>query len=104
MGGVVWIDRFQIKSKFSDVTLNIDRLSTGCKTACNIRCFPDKVFCIKEYGENALEEIYKLDWGNVYSDYATIPFEMKCVQAVSKGKKQLIEGYESLKEWWEHEE
>ena len=63
------IGRYKIESKFNRVTLNVDCLSTGCKTVLNVMFFPDKVFCIKECGDNALEVLYKLEDGAVYSDY-----------------------------------
>ena len=65
--------------------------------------FPDKVFCLKECGENALELLYRLEDGYVYSDYAIIPFELEQVRAISDKKSRIIEDYEELKEWWEDE-
>lgn len=47
--------KYKIKSKFNGVTLDIDCLSTGCKTVLNVLYFPNKVFCLKECGDNALE-------------------------------------------------
>ena len=52
------IDKFFIESRFDGTKLNIDKLSTGCKTALNILYNPDKIFDISECGENALEIIY----------------------------------------------
>lgn len=96
--------KYKIKSKFSGVILDVDCLSTGCKTVLNVLYFPDKVFCLKECGDNALEVLYGLAQGIVYSDYAVIPFEMDKVQ-VSDGKEtKLIADYEELKEWWNNEE
>lgn len=95
--------KYKIKSKFNGVTLDIDCLSTGCKTVLNVLYFPDKVFCLKECGDNALEVLYGLTQGMVYSDYAVIPFEMDKVQ-VSDGKEtKVIADYEELKEWWNNE-
>jgi hypothetical protein len=99
------IGRYNIESKFNGATLNIDCLSTGCKTVLNILTYPDKVFCMKECGDNALEILYSLDEGMVYSDYATIPLPMGLeslkVKTATDGK--VIVDYEKLKEWWEHE-
>lgn len=96
--------KYKIKSKFNGVTLDIDCLSTGCKTVLNVLHFPDKVFCLKECGDNALEVLYALSQGTVYSDYAVIPFDMDKVQ-VSNGKEtKVITDYEELKEWWNNEE
>lgn len=97
------LGKFKIESKFNRVILDVDCLSTGCKTVLNVMYFPDKVFCIKECGDNALEILYGLDEGSVYSDYAVIPFEMQTVFAYSGGNKRIIDDYEELKEWWEDE-
>ncbi len=101
--GAKLIGKYKIYSKFNDVVLDIDKLSSGCKTVLNVLYNPDKVFCLKECGNNALEVLYTLDAGNVYSDYALIPLEMAavCVQT-SVGKKEICD-YEELKEWWCYE-
>lgn len=97
------IGKYKIESKFNGVTLDIDCLSTGCKTVLNVMFFPDKVFCIKECGDNALEVLYKLEDGAVYSDYAVIPFEMDKVRVFEGERARIISDYEELKEWWENE-
>jgi len=98
------ISKYKIRSKFSDIVLDIDKLSAGCKTVLNVLYNPDKVFCLKECGNNALEVLYGLEVGNVYSDYALIPFEMDAVNVqTSLGQKE-INDYEKLKEWWSNEE
>lgn len=95
--------KFKIKSKFNGVTLDIDCLSTGCKTVLNVMYFPEKVFCLKECGDNAVEVLYALDKGYVYSDYAVIPFDMETVQVYSGNETKVINDYEELKEWWNNE-
>lgn len=95
--------KFKIISKFNGVTLDVDCLSTGCKTVLNVMYFPDKVFCMKECGDNALETLYNLDSGSVYSDYAVIPFTMGTVTTYSDGIRKEIDDYEELKEWWSDE-
>ena len=97
------IGKYKIESKFNGVTLDVDCLSTGCKTVLNVMFFPDKVFCIKECGGNALEVLYKLEDGAVYSDYAVIPFEMDKVRVFEGERARIISDYEELKEWWENE-
>ena len=98
------ISKYKISSKFNDIVLDVDKLSAGCKTVLNVLYNPDKVFCLKECGNNALEVLYHLEAGNVYSDYALIPFEMAAVSVqTSLGKKE-IGDYEELKEWWRYEE
>lgn len=102
--GAKLLGKYRIESKFNRVALDIDCLSTGCKTVLNVLYYPDKVFCMKECGENALEILYALDSGNVYSDYATIPFGMERAAVCSKVRRQIIDDYETLKEWWDNEE
>ena len=96
--------KFKIRSKFDQVILDVDCLSTGCKTLLNIVYYPDKVFCLKECGDNVLEAVYALDEGNVYSDYALIPFDMKAVEVCDGDGSRVIQDYEELKEWWSYEE
>ena len=98
------IGKFKIESKFNDVTLDIDHLSTGCKTVLNVLYFPDKVFCLKECGDNALEILYELKDGAVYSDYAIIPFDMDAVKVSDQNGIRVISDYYQLKEWWNNEE
>lgn len=97
------IGQYQICSRFQGTVLDIDRLSTGCKTVLNVFYNPDKVFCMKECGENALAVLYGLKQGYVYSDYAMIPFEMEEVMVQTKQGSQMMENYEKLKEWWNDE-
>ena len=98
------IGRYKIESKFNGVTLDIDCLSTVCKTVLNVLYFPDKVFCLKECGDNALEVLYELKAGAVYSDYAVIPFERNVVNVSDERGMRVISDYEELKEWWNNEE
>ena len=98
------ISKYKISSRFNDVALDIDRLSAGCKTVLNVLYYPDKVFCLKECGNNALEVLYGLEKGYVCSEYALIPFDMDSVLVQTKNGKEVISGYEELKEWWEDEE
>lgn len=97
------ISKYKISSKFNDVALDIDRLSTGCKTVLNVLYYPDKVFCLKECGNNALEILYNLKEGYVCSEYALIPFDMESVIVRTKAGKKIISDYEELKEWWDNE-
>ena len=98
------ISKYKIRSRFEDITLNTDQLSTGCKTVLNVLYFPNKVFCLKECGNNALEILYGSEEGYIYSDYAMIPFTMERVKVQTSGECKVIEDYEELKEWWENEE
>ena len=84
------LGRFRIQSRFDDAVLDVDRLSAGCKTVLNVLYYPDKVFCLKECGNNALELIYGLDSGSVYSDYALIPFDMdKVMVQTGEGSREV---------------
>lgn len=98
------IGKYKMESKFNGVTLDIDCLSTGCKTVLNVLYFPYKVFCLKECGDNALEVLYGLEDGAVYSDYAIIPFNIFDVKVFDKNGLKVISDYEELKEWWSDEE
>ena len=82
----------------------IENQPAGCKTVLNVLYNPDKVFCLKECGNNALEILFGLNAGNVYSDYALIPFEMDTVNIQTSLGKKTICDYEELKEWWSYEE
>lgn len=97
------ISRFKIESKFDGTILDTDCLSTGCKTVLNVMYFSNKVFCMKECGDNALKILYGLETGYVFSDYAVIPFEMNPVEVVSETETMIIRDYEKLKEWWADE-
>ncbi len=98
------IGKYKMESKFNGVVLDIDCLSTGCKTVLNVMYFPDKVFCLKECGDNALKIAYGLESGAVYSDYAIIAFDMKDVKVSDKNGEKIISDYEELKAWWDNEE
>ena len=102
--GAKLISKFKIRSKFNDIVLDVDKLSAGCKTVLNVLYNPDKVFCLKECGNNALEILFSLQAGNVYSYYALIPFEMDAVSVQTTSEKKEIYDYEELKEWWNYEE
>ena len=98
------IGKYKISSKFNGVILDIDKLSAGCKTVLNVLYYPNKAFCLKECGNNALELMYALERGYVYSEYALIPFTMKSVVVQTKASKKVISDYEELKDWWNYEE
>ena len=58
---------------------------------------------MKECGDNAIELLYSLKNGNIYSDYAMIPFDMPAVRVANNSKYHIINDYEELKKWWENE-
>ena len=80
------ISKYTVSSKFNGTVLNIDKLSTGCKTALNIMYNPDVIFDICECGDNALDVIYSLPLGNVYCDYPFISFDMEKVNVYDDNK------------------
>lgn len=98
-----WLSKYIISSRFNGVALDIDRLSTSCKIILNVMYYPEKVFCMKECGEDALSVLYRLEKGNVYSDYAMIPFDMESVIGRTDTNKKVFSDYEELKEWWQKE-
>ncbi|MCM1468162.1 MAG: DUF4869 domain-containing protein [Alistipes sp.] len=93
---------YKITSGINCELLNIDKLSTGCKTALNIYYFPEKVFSLKECGDNALDEIYAYREGQVYSEYPIIALFMEGVQIYDQEGKKVISNYEELKGWWQN--
>ena len=95
---------FSISSRFDGMALIIDKLSTGCKTALNVLYNPDKVFDVRECGDNVLDVIYALPEGNIYCDYPLISFEMDEVMVYENKGKRKIDSYEALKGWWLHED
>ena len=97
------IDRFSVLSRFDGAKLNVDKLSTGCKTALNVMYHPDKVFDVKECGDNALDIIYSFDFGNICCEYPLISDYMEKVLAIDKNER-VIDDYDELKEWWQNEE
>jgi hypothetical protein len=97
------ISKYKMRSRFDGITLDTDKLSAGCKTVLNVMYNPEKVFCLKECGNNALNALFALPSGNVYSNYALIPFEMESVNVQTSSGKKEINDYEELKEWWENE-
>ena len=94
------ISKYKIRSRFNGDVLNIDKLSSGCKTVLNVLYNPEKVFCLKECGENALDVLFGFEKGAVYSDYPIIPFDFEKVAVFSDGENKVIDDYEELKEWW----
>lgn len=100
--GAILREDYKITSGINGELLNIDKLSTGCKTALNIYYFPEKVFSLKECGDNALDEIYAYQMGQVYSEYPVITLFMESVQIYDPGGKRIISDYEELKGWWQN--
>ncbi len=97
------IDKYSISSRFDGTKLNIDKLSTGCKTVLNIMYNNEKVFNVAECGENALSVIYALKHGNIFCDYPMIAFDMKNVEAIDSKGTHVFSDYEELKAWWKNE-
>lgn len=102
--GAKLISKFKISSSFNGTVLDVDKLSTSCKIVLNVLYNPDKVFCLKECGYSALEILYGLEYGNVYSDYAVIPFQIYRVRVQTSAGTNVVADYEELKAWWSCEE
>ena len=64
--GAKEIKGWNIKSAITDTYTDMLHLSTGCKTALNCLCYPDKIFNVMECGENALIEILRLPKAKIY--------------------------------------
>lgn len=102
--GTEILSKYKVKSRFGEEILNIDKLSSGCKTVLNVLYNLDKIFWIMECGENALEVLFRFEKGNVYCETPMMPFEFSKVRVwIGKGSKE-ISDYEELKEWWQDEE
>ena len=101
--GAVFEEKYKIRTKFNDTLLDIDKLSTVCKTALNVLYNPHVLVNIKECGDNALEVIFGMEDGSIYSDYPMIPFDFEEVKVVDYRGEQIISNYDELKEWWEDE-
>lgn len=98
------LSKYKVKSRFGEEILNIDKLSSGCKTVLNVLYNSNKIFWVMECGENALEVLFQLEKGNVYCETPMIPFEFSKVRVwIGKDSKE-ISDYEELKEWWQDEE
>ena len=98
------IDKYSIASRFDGTRLNIDKLSTGCKTTLNIMYNPDRIFDVSECGDNALEVIYSLKEGKIYCEYPMIAFNMEKAEAVDAAGRHVFTDYEGLREWWNDED
>ncbi|MBQ9606816.1 MAG: DUF4869 domain-containing protein [Lachnospiraceae bacterium] len=94
------LSKYSIASRYDGAKLNVDKLSTGCKSALNIMYNPDRIFDISECGENALEEIYSLDKGKVFCEHPMIAFNMAEVGAYEPAGIHIYKDYDELREWW----
>ena len=92
----VYIGNGKVISKFSKniqgyvETQNISVLSTGCKTLLNVLLFPENVFNTIECGYNAVEEILKLDNGNIYLPIKSVYTMEKSVGVIKNGIEYIV--------------
>ena len=100
----VMLSNYTISSKFDGGVLNIDKLSTGCKTVLNVLYNPDKIFDIRECGDNAIDVLYGLQTGNICCDYPLISFDMIEAKVYTPDGIKTMSSYEELKEWWSNED
>ena len=89
--GCKYVGNYSIKSKFTGMDVDVMYLSSGCKTAINCYCWPDRIFDLSECGENAIEEILKLPHGNAMFTYeVSIPYEDNKIKVKKNGNMQII--------------
>lgn len=100
--GAALRDDYRIQSGINGDLLNLDKLSTGCKTALNIYYFPEKVFSLKECGDNALDLVYSFASGQVFSEYPIISLFLEKVRVCDKTGEKVLDHYEDLKDWWQN--
>ena len=92
--------KYTIKSKFNSTILDIDKLSTGCKTTLNILYNPKAIVNISGCGNNALEMIYNLHDGFIFCEYPMIPFSFNKVEVIDNNGSHIISDYDELLSWW----
>ena len=61
----------------SNIALNTENLSTGCKTALNVYLNRNKCFILNECGDNAKESILRLEDGNVLDPYPVFVYSLQ---------------------------
>lgn len=81
--GVEYQGQGFITAKFSlhrnpNAVISAKFLSTGCKTVLNVLLYPDQIFSVVGCGQNAFEEILRLNEGKIY---------LPCFKRVSTFKK-----------------
>ena len=71
----IYIKEHKMYSRFDkELCISMKQLSTGCKTLINVYRFKDKIFDVIECGDNVIEEIFRLQQGNIYiSAFYIIP-------------------------------
>ena len=94
------LTKYSFASRFDGSKLNVDMLSTGCKSALNIMYNPDRIFDVAECGENALEVIYSFREGKIYCEYPMIAFNMTGAEAYDTNGIRVFGDYDELREWW----
>lgn len=99
--GARYNGNFGATTQFSpNAAVSILEISTGCKTTINVCQFTNEIFTVAECGENALEEIFKLDNGSIYVAYqAVMPkFDSgKVIKLVIDGNSRTITNYMDLR-------
>lgn len=95
---VEYIGNHYIKSKFDEsVTLSVKELSSGCKAAINVKCFPAIVFNMAQCGVNALRVILNFKEGNIHISYFVIPPEFENeIEVEFRGQTRIIHNNEEL--------
>lgn len=65
--GAKFVSNTEIKTRFGKI-LDTSYLSTGCKTAINVYLHPEMIINTVECGNNAMQEILKLENGKILNE------------------------------------
>lgn len=93
-----------IISKFTGAKLDLEHLSTSCKTVLNVVFNTDKVFNAIECGKEALIYMYKQCEGNIYLEDILLPIDESFSIDVSVnylGNWLGFNSIESLRSWYQ---
>ena len=78
-------------SKFKGEAIRVSELSTGCKTILNTVFNKDKVFALRECGQNAITYMYNLDSDvHIYHEYL-ITSVNRSIDVVCYTKDEIID-------------
>lgn len=85
--GVDYLGDRRITPKYGkEINLDIECLSSGCKAVLNVLLFPNKIFNSIVCGQNAIDELLKLDSGNI------IVYEAPSFRSLNKPVNFILSG------------
>lgn len=98
--GVEYVGNHHIKAKYNEnMTLYVRELSSGCKAAINVKCFPNIVFNVGQCGKNALSVILNFKKGNIHMPYFVIPPEFENeIEVEFRGQTRIIHNNDELED------